>query len=248
MATAATAKVKAQVTYTYSKADTITTVEHTHTLTNETSYTYGTGDSQYDVLYRRTYTVTANTDVTLYNTLTDIYGDTVNVEILRAIYIHNKSTTSGDNIYVGPLSCSNPLLAPWVNADGKNKVGPGGTLLIDCPKDGYTLADDADTIRLQYQGTSGSIDVEFLVLGSAGDYVSSSSSSTSSSSTSSTSSSSTKSESSSSTSSSSSSTAAASRSSSSSSSSKSSQSSSSTSTSTVQMSGSSSSSTSSSST
>ena len=248
MATSLTAKVKGEVNFSYGKTDTLAEVAETLLVSNVQSYTFGLGSSKADVIYRRRYTVTGNTDITVYGTLTDIFGDTVNTEVLRGIFLHNRSSTAGDNIYVGPLSCSNPLLFPWVDANGKNLVGPGGTLLLDNPLDGYAIEDNADTFRIQYQGTSGSIDVDLLFLGNSGDFVSSSSTSSSSSKSVSSSSSSVSSESSSSSrsaSTSSSSTIQVSMSSSSSRSSMSSQSSSSTSSSTVVASGSSSSSTSS---
>ncbi len=246
MATNLTAKVTASVNVsTYAKTDTIGETTRAEIMQAVTSYAFGTGASKCDLLYLYRYTVTGNTDINLRGTLEDIFGDTINTEIVRAIYVHNRSTTAADNIYVGPLSATDAFLLPWVDANGKNLVGPGGTLLLDNPSDGYAIAEAADTIRLQYQGVSGSISVDFALLGVAGDLISSSSSSVSSSSTSSNSSSSTSSSSSKSVSTSSSSTAGASWSSSSSTSSKSSRSSSSTSSSTVMQSGSSSSSTSS---
>lgn len=240
-ATALTAKVTAGINFTYGKTDVVNTIEEALNLYNTAAYTFGLGNNKAEVLYRTRVTVTTgspNSDFAVFGTLSDIFGDTVNVEILRAIYVHNRSTTSGDNVYVGPLSASNPLLLPWVDANGRVKVGPGGTFLLDCPLDGYAIEDNADTFRIQYQGASGSIDVDVAFFGNSGDFVSSSSSSTSSASSSSSSKSASTSTSSSSVQVTSSSTST----------SKSSQSSSSTSSSTVQQSGSSSSSTSSSST
>ena len=246
MATNLTAKVTASVNVsTYAKTDTIGETTRAEIMQAVTSYAFGTGASKCDLLYFARTAVTGNTDLNLRGTLEDIFGDTINSEIIRAIYVHNRSTTTGDNIHVGPLGVGDAFLLPWVDSGGHNLVGPGGTLLLDNPSDGYAITETADTIRIQYQGTSGSIDVDIAILGVAGDLVSSSSTSGSSSSTSSNSSSSTSSSSSKSVSTSSSSTKDASRSSSSSASSKSSRSSSSTSSSTVMVSGSSSSSTSS---
>jgi len=209
MATNLSATVTGGINYSYTKSDTLNAVSEALSMNTANSYAFGKGSSKAEIIYRARVTVTTgspNQDITLYGVLADVFGDDVDIEVLRGIYIHNRSTTAGDNIYVGPLGVSNPLLGPWIDADGNNKVGPGGTLLLDNPLDGYALENDADTIRIQYQGTSGSIDVDVCFLGNEGDFVSSSSSSTSSSSSKSVSSSSTSSTNSNSSSSTSSST------------------------------------------
>ena len=243
MATTLSVKIKGEFNIiSYGKADDLSTPTESLNLSESTTYSFGLGDNKAEVIYRARLTVTGTTTLDLYGTLTDIFGDTVNIEILRAIYVHNRSTTSGDNIRVGPAG-SNAMITPFVDANGRVSVGPGGTFVLDCPKDGYAAAVNADTLQIVYSGVSGSIDVDVALLGNSGDFVSSSSSSSSSpasvSSSSSSSSTVQASWSSSSTSKSVSSSSSVSASS---------QSSSSTSSSTVQQSGSSSSSTSSSST
>ncbi len=245
MATTLSAKLKAEFNIlSYGKADDLNTPAEALNLSNSTTYSFGLGDSKAEVIYRTRTSVTPATfiEFDIYGTLVDIFGDTVSIEILRGIYVHNRNSVSGDKVTVRPATGGNALLTPFGDANGKVVVGPGGTFFLDCPVDGYAVAANADIIEITNDG-SNTVEIDIALLGNSGDFVSSSSSSSSSpASVSSSSSSSSTVQASWSSSSSSKSV------SSSSSSTASSQSSSSTSSSTVQQSGSSSSSTSSSST
>lgn len=183
MAKTLTATVTGSIQYTYTKTRTIANTVESKTVTQATNYTSGAAANQAEIIYSEQVTVTAaspNQDFDLYESLTDVFGDTLSFEHVRAMEVRNLSTTSGDDIYFGPLGLDNGFSSPWGgDASAKNSIRAGGALLIDAPRDGFAIETTSQNLRAQYQGTSGSINVQVVFMGTTGDLVSSSSSSSS---------------------------------------------------------------------
>ena len=183
--TTLTATATAQINYTYTKTDNTAgwATNEQQLVSQITSFTAGDGANKAESVYREAFSVTSgspNKDFDLFGSLTDVFGDTINIEQLKVIFVKNSSTTAGDLLYVGPLGASNPLLAPFMDADGGVVVQPGGSFFLNAPREGFSITATAQTVRVQYQGSSATIAVEAVFIGSAGDLESSSSSSQSS--------------------------------------------------------------------
>ena len=140
MAKTLTATLTGQVKYVYTKTRTIADTSESKTIEQSTSYTNGGAANQVQVLYAEQLIVTAalpNQNLDLYGALTDIFGDTLNFEHIKAILVRNKSTTVGDDVYFGPLGVDNPLASPWGgDTTAKNAIRAGGAFQIDAPLDG----------------------------------------------------------------------------------------------------------------
>lgn len=190
-----TARATCQVQYTYKEVDAIgNTTKQAERAGGDTTFADGDAANQMEIMYSNRLTLTAgspNQDLDLYGTLTDYFGDTINMEFVRAILVWNRSTTAGDDIYWGPLSQANGFAHPWgTDNDGYSRVRASGKDYKEAPLDGFKVESDEQILRFQYQGTSGSINVDVYIWGTVGDLESSSSSSSSSASSSSSSSSS----------------------------------------------------------
>jgi hypothetical protein len=203
MAKTFTGTVTASVQYTYQKTDSNNSswnVQERETLSHSEGYTSGDAANKGELLYRERATIGAgaNYDLDLYGTLTDVFGDTLNFEVVRTIYVKLITATSGASCRVGPQGVGNPFKEPWGDVTtAYNLLRPDGVLLLDGPTDGWGVETDEQVLRFHNPGAS-SIQIDILISGTEGDLEESSSSSSSSSSSQSSSSSSSQSSSSSS--------------------------------------------------
>lgn len=176
-----TAVSTSSIAYVYKNADTIGSPQEQTTAQNKVTYTSGGGTNQVNAMFRAAYTLTTGSpdqDVTLIGVLEDVFGESLSFNRIRSILVKNTSTTDNDDIHFGPQGIANGTGNVFGDdVDGKLTIRPGGSVLIEAPRQGYELNDDEMAIRLHYAGVSGSITVQIVIMGSTGGVVSSSSSS-----------------------------------------------------------------------
>lgn len=180
MATTLTASVAASIQATYTKTDDMGAPKESRSWGAGSSYTHGKGSNQVEQIYRHEQAVTAAApwNIDLNGALEDIFGDTIEFERIHAVLVRNLSEVDGDNVNVGPLSQANGWVDPWDgDADGKSRVGPSGSFLIDNPLfNGYEVDNDSQMLRVEHDAVSASVDVQVVIVGSSGEMESSSSS------------------------------------------------------------------------
>lgn len=128
------------------------------------NYATGTSSNQQDLVYQDTRSIAATTStIDLAGSLTSpIAGTAITMVEVTYICITNKSTTTGEVLSVG--AGSNPLLN-WVMATGDGvKIGPGGSLVISSPIDGFAVTAGTGDILTLNSG-SATISVDILILG-----------------------------------------------------------------------------------
>lgn len=129
----------------------------------------GTGLDQADRLFAdtRSLTAAANDDLDLAASLTDVFGATLTFVKIKAILIHNKSTTAGDIIHVGGGSNN---FVNWIGAAGDIvKIGPNGVLLLWNPSAaGYAVtAGTGDILRITEAGGVNGYDYDIVLAGTS---------------------------------------------------------------------------------
>jgi hypothetical protein len=95
--------------------------------------------------------------------LTDVFGVEIDFQTIRAIHIENLSTTSTEDVMVGPLSEATPFITPWNDdADAANTIGPSGVLALSSPIDGFDQGGGALRIST---AVAGGVAVDIVLLG-----------------------------------------------------------------------------------
>lgn len=179
--------VTLSIQYTYTKSDNLGNAVETATQSNSSAYTTGDVANRVEIVYRAEVTVGAggNVDVDIFGSVTDIFGDSVTMEVVRAMLIRNTAATAGLFLNVGPKSVANGFKEPWGDdADGFTRVGPSGAIGFDSPVDGYNVEPTEQIIRFHNPGGTALV-AELTIIGTSGDLEESSNSSSSSSSSSS---------------------------------------------------------------
>ncbi len=125
----------------------------------------GTAINQADVIWhdRRTATAAAD-DIDLDTSLTDVYGTAADFVKVRGIFIHNRSTVSGEYLSVGG---DGNALVNWVgNLSDIVKIGPNGVLLLWSPIDGYAVTAGTGDI-LQIDPGADTIEYDIVIIGTS---------------------------------------------------------------------------------
>ena len=127
--------------------------------------TNGIGVDQADVIWhdRRTATAAAD-DIDLYTSLSEVYGNAANFATVKAIAIHNRSITPGDNLAVGGDAAA---FRNWV-ADATDivNVGPDGILFLWSPTDPYAVTDAGQDV-LQIDPGINTIEYDIMIIGTS---------------------------------------------------------------------------------
>jgi len=176
-----TATVTGSITTLNKRTDEMGTTQEAKTTTQTSSYAAGYGDNQVKQHYRIQTTVANGVplDLDLYNSLTDVFGQTIIFENVRAVLVRNRSAVDSDYINFGPLGVGNGWTDPFDgDADGKMRVCPSGAVLLDAPLDrGYEITPTSQALRIAWDGVSSTITVQVELIGVSGTLESSSSSS-----------------------------------------------------------------------
>lgn len=184
MAKTLASTVTLSIQYTYTNSDNLGNTIESATQQNQSAYTTGDVANRVELVYRAEVTVGAgaNVDVDIFSSVTDVFGDSVTMEVVRAMLIKNTATTTGLFLNVGPKSVANGFIEPWGDdADAFNRVGPSGAIGFDSPVDGYNVETTEQIIRFHNPGGTALV-AELTIIGTSGDLEESSSSSSSSSS------------------------------------------------------------------
>jgi len=163
-----TATVKSKVVWTFQETGAVADTKQAKDYEHETSLANGDSAEEAEEMFQAEYTVTSgspNQDVDL-ATVTNIFGDAVDFDNVRAVQIVNKSTTAGDTLKVGPQGVANGWDVPFDgDNDGVILCGPKGKLVLDNPVDGYAVNSGSKVLRVSYDGTSGSITFDLVMFG-----------------------------------------------------------------------------------
>jgi hypothetical protein len=128
------------------------------------TYSTGTGSSQFDKVFSDSRIAAAAVDtIDLLGSLTGALGAVVSFTKLNGILIHNKSETSGQDLFVGGAA-ANPFFSGLFNAAvDKIRVKPGGILFWLSPIDGVTpTAGTADILAIDPIANTISYDLVLL--------------------------------------------------------------------------------------
>ena len=172
MAKTISASVEAEIRYSFENTDEVATTREAPSIVNQNDYTTGDGANGVELIWRKQIVVTAtspNYDITIGTALEDVFGDELDFRGIKAMSIQNLSETAGDDIYVGPMGLDNGFKEPWGgDNEAKNTVRATGQVLFDTPINEYPTPNTSRRLRVQYQGTSGSISVVIVLMGIEG--------------------------------------------------------------------------------
>lgn len=126
----------------------------------------GTSANQADVLWHDSRLLSATSeDLDLAGILTDGLGNTVTFVTVKAIVIHNTSTTATESLAVG--GAASAQFVNWVGAaDDEVNVGPDGVFLLWSPIDGYDVtATTGDLLKID--SGADNITYEIAIIGTS---------------------------------------------------------------------------------
>lgn len=97
--------------------------------------------------------------------MTDTFGDRIDATEIKVIYLHNRSTTTGDTLEVlGDQAAGiNEIRFMLVAADAVN-LGPNGVLLLTSPVDGFAVVGAATDVIEIDNNAGNTIEFEVYIL------------------------------------------------------------------------------------
>ena len=113
------------------------------------SLTTGTGDDKADLLFHDTRSLTATSeDLDIVGTLTDAFGDTLSMVVVKGLMVKNNNTTNGEDLLVGGAAANGFI--SWVgDATDKVRIRADGIMALFAPQDGYAAtAGTADALKV----------------------------------------------------------------------------------------------------
>jgi len=133
--------------------------------TSTYSFADGTGALSAEQHYHDRITLThgASTEVDLFDTLLDAFGDTVSFTKIKVLYLKNNSDAA---TLIYGHSAANALAIMETVGDG-GLIGPGGVLLLINPSAaGFACSAGNDLLKLEHDDADASdMDVDLYVLG-----------------------------------------------------------------------------------
>jgi hypothetical protein len=116
-----------------------------------TAVAFGVTDGKMDELFHdeRTLAISTSEDLDIVGTLTNAFGDVVNLLKVDAIMFKNVSVNA-NLIEIGPAAANGfGIGGPWKAAGDANSLGVGGSLMIMAPTAGWAaVAGTADLITV----------------------------------------------------------------------------------------------------
>jgi len=177
MATGYTAQVSVSIASTMTK-DTIPAVPGAGTELNSVSndsysesyskaFAFGVGSGNAKGTFHGTWSCAAGSQVVfdLTATMSDALGDAISATEVKAVYIRNVSTTTGDLLEVlGDAAAVGQQVPFMLAATDAVQLGPGGAILIVSPIDGWAVAAGA-TDRIEVDNNqAGAIEFEIVII------------------------------------------------------------------------------------
>ena len=128
----------------------------------------GTGTDQADVIWHDQRTVTgASEDIDLAGNVLfkDAFGNTITFVKVKAVFIHNTSTTATETLSVG--GAAGTQFSNWVGAvNDEVNVGPDGLFMLWSPTDGYAVGAGA-TDLLKIDPGADTIIYDIVIIGTS---------------------------------------------------------------------------------
>ena len=122
----------------------------------------GVGEAMY-FYSRRLSLAAAPQTLDIYGGLTDGLGTTLNFATVRALIVHNRSSTAGHVLTIGNAA-SNQFASFLGAANETVIVRPGGTIVLLAPRDGYTVVQSsADLLKLDPGANT--FDADVIIVG-----------------------------------------------------------------------------------
>lgn len=129
------------------------------TLGASTTYTYGTSAGQANFYAEATASISGGSSIDLYGGLSDAFGQTGNLTVVRELIVVNTSTTAGQNLVL-----TGNFITAALGTVTNIAVQPGGCVRFSSPTDGYTVTTSTqDTITLT--PSSGTLIYKLAVVG-----------------------------------------------------------------------------------
>lgn len=122
----------------------------------------GVGEAQYFYSRRLSLAGAAQT-LDIYGGLTDGLGATLNFATVRALIIHNRSSTTGHILTIGNAA-SNQFAGFLGAVDDTVILRPGGTIVLLAPRDGYPVTQAAADL-LKLDPGANTFDVDVIIVG-----------------------------------------------------------------------------------
>jgi len=156
-----TAKVNIMLSLVHTKSLDLNTPTDTINETRGKSFTNGTGANQADTIWHDTRPLAdaANDTLDLHTgtddagNITDAFGDAVTLDILKALYIKNKSTDA--NLLIGGAAATQ--LGLFADPADVLKLPPGGEFLYIAPDATGLDVTTNESLKLAHDGTGSSI-------------------------------------------------------------------------------------------
>ncbi len=177
MATALSASLRAEINWFFQNTLDLSVTQDPAQRSENQDYANGTAENQANEMFHDRRTLTPSTptdDLDLRGGLTNVFGETITFDFLKAIFIFNRGKSNGDGTFT-PTSGedlvlgggSNPLASLWnFHEDGRKTIRAGGRYFADAPLDGYitTGASSGDILRINHDGTD-DITYDIILLG-----------------------------------------------------------------------------------
>jgi len=171
MADIVTGTLQALLKWNQTEALDLSSVDDVASINFTVSLANGTGDNQVNELWHdsRSLSAASNDDLDLTALTRTIFGTSVtsSFSILKAILIHNTSTTDGDDLYIDS-SVSNSIVTPFnASATSKIEIPASSPLVLANVLSGWAVTSGtADILRITNDG-AGSVDYKIALLGLA---------------------------------------------------------------------------------
>jgi hypothetical protein len=126
----------------------------------------GTAADQADLIFHDQRTLTATSEeLDLAGGLTDAFGNTLTFVKIKALLIHNKSTTATEDLLVGGAAAN--AFIDWVaSATDIVTVQPNAVFLLWSPNDGYTVtAATGDLLKID--SGADTITYDIIIIGTS---------------------------------------------------------------------------------
>lgn len=164
--TTASAKLETKLSWQSIKDDTLAENKDENVLTATQSLAASASRRIYRE--RRTVTASTGTDDLDLTALTDGHGNSVNFSAVESVYVESLATTTGDKLQVGGAGAGNNAWhAPFDgDQDCTKTILPGGHFSDGGGTvDTYAVSGTSKVLRIQYDGSSGSISYEIAIVG-----------------------------------------------------------------------------------
>lgn len=150
----------------FAKALDLTSPKESISISKSQAFTNGTGSNQGNEFFSDTRELNAGNSFTetldLTSGLSNAFGETVTFIKLRMILIHNKSTSTGENLTLSGNAIAN---SGWLGGTTPTQiVPPNGWYIVTNPIDGFTITNTSQD-QLTIDSGSDEISYDIILIG-----------------------------------------------------------------------------------